>query len=418
MSKPGDRDSGSPPKVYLHVGEPKTGSTHLQQVMWRNRAALALDGVMLPGPRPLAHWRAAMDLREVPQLPNDPIGSYAGAWDRISRQAQRAPRAAVISHELFAAVSEEQAKRALGSFGDAEVHVILGVRDFATLIPAEWQESVKHRSTRGWGDWVSDIIDHEADAADRRQFWFWRVHDTLEILRIWSQDLPPERVHVVTVPPRGSTPDLLWQRFSGVIGATHKSIDTSLAESNASLGLTETELLRQVNLALPQDIPNWFYMNVVKDQLAAQVLANEPKPERLELPKERFAWAAKESKRIAAGLRAGGVDIVGDLADLAPVRGKGASRQASRSPDHLEGEELLRPAVSIITTLLTAKAAEQGIQAAADPGELASKSFMKRAVIRASHRSRAIHGLRRGYWNAANAVRRRRGGRDKQGEWE
>jgi hypothetical protein len=413
VSKPGERDSASPPKVYLHVGEPKTGSTHLQQVMWRNRAALALCGVMLPGPRPLAHWRAAMDLREVPQLPNDPIGSYAGAWDRIARQAQRAPRAAVISHELFAAVSEEQAKRALVSFGDAEVHVILGVRDFATLIPAEWQESIKHRSTRGWGDWVSDIIDHEADAADRRQFWFWRVHDTLEILRIWSQDLPPERIHVVTVPPRGSTPDLLWQRFSGIIGANHKSVDTSLAESNASLGLTETELLRQINLAIPESLPNWFYMNVVKDRIAAQILANEPKPERLELPKERFAWAAKESKRVAAGLRAAGVDIVGDLADLAPVRGKStSSRQASRSPDHLEGEELLRPAVSIITTMLTAQAAEQGIQPVAEPGD---QSLLKRTAISASHKSRAIHGLRRGYWNVANAARRRRGRRGKQG---
>jgi hypothetical protein len=404
--------------VYLHVGEPKTGSTHLQQVMWRNRAALALDGVMLPGPRPLAHWRAAMDLRDVPQQPNDPIGSYAGAWDRISRQAQRAPRAAVISHELFAAVSEEQAKRALESFGDAEVHVILGVRDFATLIPAEWQESVKHRSTRGWGDWVSDIIDHEADDAERRQFWFWRVHDTLEILRIWSQGLPPERVHVVTVPPRGSAPDLLWQRFSGIIGANHRSVDTSRAESNASLGLTETELLRQINLAIPEDIPNWFYMNIVKDQLAAQVLANEPKPERLELPKDRFAWAAKESKRVAAGLRAAGVDIVGDLADLAPVRGRSTSRQASRSPDHLEGDELLRPALSIITRLLVDRAVEQGIQPSAEPADAAKQSSLKRAVIRASHRSRVVHGLRRGYWNVANTARRRRGGRGKPGEWE
>ncbi len=399
--------------MFLHVGEPKTGSTHLQQVMWRNRAALAVDGVVLPGPRPLAHWRAAMDLREVPQQPNDPIGSYAGAWERIARQAQRAPRAAVISHELLAAVSEAQAGRALASFGDAEVHVILGVRDFATLIPAEWQESVKHRSTRGWHDWVGDIIDHEADAEDRRRFWFWRVHDTLEILRIWSQGLSPEQVHVVTMPPRGSAPDLLWQRFAGIIGVDPDRVDTSVAESNASLGLAETELLRQINLAIPAELPNWFYMNTVKDRLAAQVLANEPKPERLELPKERFAWAAKESKRVAAGLRAAGVDIVGDLADLAPV--KGPSRQASRSPDHVDGDDLLRPALSIITAMLTEQAAAQGIRD--DGDEAAKKSFVKRAVIRASHRSRIVHGLRRTYWNLANATRRSGAQREQHGGW-
>jgi hypothetical protein len=402
--------------VYLHVGEPKTGSTHLQQVMWRNRAALAMTGVMLPGPRPLAHWRAAMDLREVPQLPNDPIGSYAGAWDRLVRQALRAPRVAVISHELFAAVSEEQAKRAIASFGDAEVHVILGVRDFATLIPAEWQESVKHRSTRAWQDWLGDIIDREADDPDRRQFWFWRVHDTLEILRIWSQGIPAERIHVVTMPPRGSAPDLLWQRFSGIIGAGHKGVDISLAESNASLGLAETELLRQINLAIPEDLPNWFYMNVVKDQLAAETLAELPGPERLELPANRFAWATKQSKLIAAGLRAAGVDIVGDLADLAPVRTKG-----SRGPADLAGEELFRPAVAVVAAMLTAAAAQQGIATSSPTNadtEQRSPSFAKRVMIAASHRSRAVHRLRRGYWNAANAARRRRGAHGKQDAWQ
>jgi hypothetical protein len=402
--------------VYLHVGEPKTGSTHIQQVMWRNRAALAMSGIMLPGPRPLAHWRAAMDLREVPQRPNDPLGSYAGAWDHLARQALRAPRAAVISHELFAAVSEQQAKRALASFGDAEVHVILGVRDFATLIPAEWQESVKHRSTRGWQDWVSDVIDREADDPDRRNFWFWRVHDTLEILRIWSQGLPPEQVHVVTVPPRGSAPHLLWQRFSGIIGADHEGVDISRAASNASLGHAETELLRRINLAIPEGLPDWFYMNAVKGQLASSTLAEQPHQERLELPANRFAWATKQSELIAAGLRAAGVDIVGDLADLAPVRTKG-----SRGPADLDGEELLGPAISIVADLLTKQAARHGIRtnaALADPdGGQRPKSLVKRMVIAASHRSRVVHRLRRKYWNAANAARRRRNARAKQNPW-
>jgi hypothetical protein len=411
---------GDRPLVYLHVGEPKTGSTYIQQVMWRNRAALAMSGIMLPGPRPLAHWRAAMDLREVPQQPNDPIGSYAGAWDRIARQALRAPRAAVISHELFAAVSEEQAARALTSFGDAEVHVILGVRDFASLIPAEWQESVKHRSTRAWTDWVGDIIDRESEAPDRRHYWFWRVHDTLEILRIWSHGLPPERVHVLTVPPRGSAPDLLWHRFAGIIGAGHDGIDISVAESNASLSIAETELLRQVNLAIPEDLPNWFYMSTVKDRLAAGVLSDSPKPERLELPAKRFPWANRQSKQVTAAVRAAGYDVVGDLTDLVPVKGQG-----SRGPADLDGEELLRPALTAITALLSELAAEQGIRQTARSGEPVGQSRIKRAVIAASHRSRAIHQLRRGYWNLANAARRRRGTRngqgsprDRQGEWQ
>ena len=35
--------------MFLHIGEPKTGTTFLQQVMWPNRAELAAQGVVLPG---------------------------------------------------------------------------------------------------------------------------------------------------------------------------------------------------------------------------------------------------------------------------------------------------------------------------------------------------------------------------------
>lgn len=402
----------SGPRVYLHIGEPKTGSTYLQQVMWRNRAALARSGVMLPGPRPLAHWRAAQDLRGVPQPANDPIGPNAGAWDRLVRQALRAPRTSVISHELLAAADEGQARRAVASFGEAEVHLIVAVRDFASLLPAEWQETVKHRNTREWPDWLADVIDRESVSPDRRQFWFWRVHDTLEILRGWSARLPDERVHVITVPPRGSEPDLLWRRFAGVIGADHEGIDLAVAPSNASLGLAAVELLRRVNVALPEELPDWFYMRTVKDVVVADALTKVTDPERLELPHERFPWAAEQSQRLATGLAASGFDIVGDLADLTPCPSSG-----SRSPADVGDDELLPHAIEVVRVLLTGAAAGQGVPARPAPPERQpprAVSIPKQLAISASRRSAMLHRARRGYWHAANAVRRVRARRDTQ----
>jgi len=63
------------PRVFLHVGEPKTGTTFLQQVMWRNRSELAAQGVVLPGHHPQDHYRASQDLRGIPKLASDPAGS-------------------------------------------------------------------------------------------------------------------------------------------------------------------------------------------------------------------------------------------------------------------------------------------------------------------------------------------------------
>ena len=68
-------------KVFLHIGEPKTGTTFIQQVMWGSRAELAAQGVVLPGHHPQDHFRASQDLRGIQKLPSDPAGSWAGEWD-------------------------------------------------------------------------------------------------------------------------------------------------------------------------------------------------------------------------------------------------------------------------------------------------------------------------------------------------
>ena len=311
--------------MFLHIGEPKTGTTSLQQVMWRNRADLAAQGVVLPGHHPQDHFRASQDLRGVPKLASDPAGSWTGEWEILARQAQQAPKNAVISHELFSAADEEQVDRAVRSLLPAEVHIVLTVRDVATLLPAEWQETVKHRNTRGWEDWLGDVIDRESVSDDRRQWWFWRVHDTLAILDLWSRHVPPERVHVIITPPRGSDSALLWQRFASLLGVDPGSVDLSRARPNASLGLPEIEFLRRLNQSLPAEVPDWFYMWNVKEAVAHRALAARPRSGPLVLPPEREAWARAHADQLVAGLADSKYDILGDLGELVPrpVRGRG-----------------------------------------------------------------------------------------------
>ena len=310
--------AGQRPRVFLHIGEPKTGSTFLQQVIWRNRATLAAQGVVLPGHHPQDHFRASQDLRGLKKLASDPAGSWTGEWDILARQSKQAPRAAVISHELFSAADDEHARQAVSSLQPAEVHLVLTARDMASLLPAEWQESVKHRNARGWEDWLADVIDRESVSPDRRQWWFWRVHDTLQVLQVWSRYIPADRIHVMTTPHRGASPDLLWRRFAGLLEVDPDSVDISRARANASLGLTETEFLRRLNAELSGEIPDWFYMWTIKEGLAHASLAARPAGQRLVLPPERHAWAGEYAETLIAGLRDAGYDLVGDVAELRP----------------------------------------------------------------------------------------------------
>jgi hypothetical protein len=414
--RPGRRQ---PPRVVLHVGEPKTGTTFLQQVMWRNRAALAGQGVVLPGHHPQDHFRASQDLREIQKLPSDPAGSWTGEWDILAteaRQAHQAQQVAVISHELFSAADEAQAKRAVQSLQPAEVHLVITVRDIASLLPAEWQETVKHRNARGWDDWLADVIDREAVSADRRQWWFWRVHDTLAILDLWSRHLPAENVHVITAPPATAGTGLLWQRFAGVLGVDADCVDLSRARANTSLGLPEIEFLRRLNEQLPDEVPDWFYMWNVKEALAHQTLAARQADGRLVLPADRYGWADTHADALISGLRKSSYDVVGDLDELLP---RVATKPGAR-PDEQSADVVLDVAVESAAALIVNQYRKEYPAAQPQAGHgraglaarvestVAASPRLKRTVRELSSRHATVRQLRILAWRALERSRARK----------
>lgn len=336
--------------VFLHVGEPKSGTTYLQDVMWRNRRELERQGIVLPGRALRNHFHAAQDLTRARRSSGDPGPGWDGAWDSLVRRTRRVQETAVISHELFVGAEENDARRAVRAVGVDRAHVIVTVRDFGSLLPAEWQETVKHRNGRPWKDWLKDIATQRSwESGSNRTRWFWQAHDTLAVLQRWSQDLPPERVHVVTMPPRGSARDLLWQRFASVIGADPSSADTSGAESNASLGVAEVEMLRRLNRRISADIPAWFYFREVKGALTHDVLSARTPSARLQLPPEWHGWASEQAQHTIEGIRAAGYDLVGDLDDLVPPAPSG---KAGTDPDEVTTQQLLEAALASLSGML------------------------------------------------------------------
>jgi hypothetical protein len=335
------------PRVCLHIGEPKTGTSYLQASLWNNRAPLTAQGVVLPGYNRQDHNRASRDVREARRAPSDPADPWVGEWDVLIGEALQARGTAVISDEILAACNPPQADRALRSLASAEVHIILTVRDFASLLPAEWQESVKCRGTVPWEAWLDAVIDAGPAADRRRRSWFWTVHDTLATLNMWSRNIPPDHVHVITVPPHGP-PDLLWARFASVLGIDPACIDLTEAHVNPSLGLPEAEFLRRFNEALPEDVPYWFYTRDIKRILALDLLRSRPRQIHLALPPDREAWATEQSKILVAGLREAKYDIVGDLDELVPEPATGRyAGPADQSP-----EQLAEAAVDVAAALM------------------------------------------------------------------
>jgi len=381
-------------RIYLHIGEPKTGTSFLQDALWGNRAQLGAQGIVLPGYSSGGHARASQDLREVQRQAGDPADPWTGEWDVLTGQALRARDAAVISNELLAACNARQADRAVRSLLQAEVHIVATVRDFGTLLPAEWQEAVRCRGTVPWEQWLADVMAAALNPDRRRRSWFWTVHDTLAVLGFWSRHIPSDHVHVITVPQRGGT-DELWLRFASVLGIDSGPIDLPQRRANPSLGPAEAEFLRRLNEALPDQMPRWFYTWNIKRILANDVLSARPPEARLSLPPGQQAWACEQAEVLAAGLRDSKYHIVGDLGELLPQ----PATERYVSPSGLPAEQLLDTALLAAAALAHRQYRGDIVTSGSDltvgMGPAAGRPVIRRlgwAVVRRLRMKRAIYG--------------------------
>ena len=304
-------------KVLVHVGAPKTGTSFVQDLLFQHRERLAREGVLYPGDRFDAHFMAALDLMEMPWggLEQQAVG----AWDRLAGQVRSWHGTVIVSHEILATASPEQVRRALGSFGPgAEVHIVVSVRDLARQVPAEWQENVKHRRTLGYREFLDQIRDPRATGVVPT--WFWSVQDVPAVLGRWAADVPPSRVHVVTVPRPEAPGELLWQRFAAVFGLEPEAYDTARVErANPSLGVAESALVRTLNQRVNGVLANEHYREFVRELLAHRTLSRREEKVRLRLPEDVREWAVEVSERWVEELGARGYRVVGSLEELRPA---------------------------------------------------------------------------------------------------
>ena len=302
-------------RVYLHVGTPKTGTSFVQDILFTQRDDLADLGVLYPADRHDAHFLAALDLMD---LPWGGLEREAhGHWDRLAAEVRAWDGTAIVSHEILGTASRMQVARALESLGGegTEIHLVLSARDLARQIPAEWQENVKHRRTMTYAEFLAALQD-ESRSAEVAQ-WFWGVQELPDVLDRWGSTLPRERVHVVTVPPAGSPPLLLWQRFAGLFGLDAERFAPT-DRANASLGVPESAMLRRLNDRLRDVLPSRHYRPFVRELLVHRNLAGRPGSPRLALPPDVHDWAVDLDRRWVSELALQGYDVVGSLDELVP----------------------------------------------------------------------------------------------------
>jgi hypothetical protein len=375
--------------VYLHVGLPKTGTTAIQEMLWHNRSATAAAGVRYPGYIYNAQPHAAMDLQgRRYQDWWEPL--VTGSWQRLVAQIHEWPGTSIVSCELLASASAEQAERARRDLSFADVHVVCTARDLARQIPSMWQESVKNGETIGYSDFRDALRTEESNGTGQL---FWEYQDIPRILRNWSTGLPADRVHVITVPQRGGA-DLLWRRFAGVVGLDPATLPPS-PQRNSSLNLAGGELLRRLNVALGEDVSWSRYAAVVKDRVAHDILAGRGG---MTLPARDRGWVRERAERMVEELADERYDVLGDLADLLPSP-TGPDQPAEPADAHVLDE-----AMAVLVGLVK--------RVSPLPSDVAGLERVRHRLRELSDAYPTLMAVRRLYWTGKARLRRPGSGRD------
>ena len=334
--------------VRLHIGAPKTGTTYIQTRLGRNTKTLAERGVHFPSTsrlsRPeLSQFRAALDLTE--QDWGGAPGHAEGAWDALMRRTRRLDGNVIISHEILAPAPTKVIERAMKDLAGSEVHIVYSARDLARQLAAAWQESIKQG--RAW------TFRKFLRRSRRGKPFMMQAFDIPDVLSSWGVAVPPERIHLVVVPAKDSAStdpdDNLWTRMCRAFDIDPAWAPLDSEAVNKSLGVAETQVLRQLNQELGRRVAREGEYDDLLRRMVADGTLFHHRSAPVTLRPDNYDWVEERTERSLEWVKASGIDVIGDLEELRPPRP--APDQRWHNPDRVKKQAVTRAAVGALSSM-------------------------------------------------------------------
>lgn len=345
-------------QVHVHIGPLKTGTTYVQQMLVGNQRVLDEQGATFYGVDFKEHATAVKHLMGRRRRRDGVASSDTDQWTELVDEARASgARTAMVSMEYLCTADSSAVQRLVSSVAPARVRIVFTARDYSRLIPAAWQTALRNQHAPTWQEFIDSIRDPEGEDGvwGRR---FWRQQDPRQVLAPYLEHLQPDQITVVTMPPSADPPDLLWRRFCAATGLTAEPFDLgAVRRSNPSLGGVEAEVLRRINLEVAGRVPGAVYTDLVKVFVAREVLELRPQSFRLGLAEDEYDWLDERARDQQAYIAAAGFDVVGDLAELVPLR-----RPAERRPDSATEPEVAAVLTEVLGATLREVARRQSLQ--------------------------------------------------------
>ena len=229
------------PRVFLHIGAMKTGTTYLQHMLRRHSDHLHAHGVT-------EARRFGRPTGAVSRVLARPASAPAARpWtEMIRRSHSEAGQHLVISSEFLSYARPQQISTLLAPLAESDVEVILTVRDQVGAIASQWQTLCRNFGDVTWPQYLK-LIDpaRSGDPASRAWTTYYRAQEIDRIVTDWSEAPGVSRVHVITLPHASGTTAAadLWDTFARIIGADHVPVDHPDSRVNPSVGQPSARVL-------------------------------------------------------------------------------------------------------------------------------------------------------------------------------
>lgn len=350
------------PRLVLHIGAMKTGTTFVQDLLIANAERLRAEGWYVPDQRTVV--RAT---RELLALTDAALGSGRAArpaslddaprWvalmdDVRARTAEPGCAGAIVSMEFLSYAKRPGVQRVLESSHGLDLRVVLTVRDAVRALPSQWQSLTRNAHRLSWPEFAVAARTRGQRPPHPGTRAFRRTQDIPRMVRTWGEFVAPERFTAITVPAQKDQPrTLLWDRLLDVVGVDPARTVTDTAFDNPQLGYGSCDLMRRVNDAGLAAEPPSAYRRVMRRLTHQELLPLRDSESRPRVDQTTAAFAADLNGRSLAAI-AEHATLLGDAADLPTESPPSSSLDPGDVPAQVPDVEVRRAAEALFAGAL------------------------------------------------------------------
>ena len=305
-------------RLIIHPGFHKSGTTALQESLYKERDLLAANGVLYPHMGRKSHHRAAWAISERTWGWEKRGGEKTSKkyWENLVRRINTAKEnAVIISSEFFSELDGEKIRKIRSDLKGREIEILLTLRPLAKLLPSSYQQYLKYGLKVKYEEWLHEIFENREKTKVSPSFW--RRHEHGKVIARWVDIFGSSKVTLLIADE--AKPDFLFNEVNDFLKLPKGTLTSVQTGSNRSLNMEEISLLLEINKQFPNERSWDEYEVFIRDGYVRQltdfvVPANDKS--RLLTPD----WAVERANNIGretiSELKNLGVSIIGNLDSL------------------------------------------------------------------------------------------------------